>query len=88
MNNELSNLTGFFYYPSDKEGLIELSEEERAKLMCNQGNYLVTGFAGLTESERCDLRCNLDNARIPTHRHPDAVIPEYGDVPFDLVVKR
>ncbi|MNL83274.1 hypothetical protein D3C87_2108800 [compost metagenome] len=31
-----------------------------------------------------DLKCNLDNGRIPTHSRPDAVIPTYGNVPFDL----
>jgi hypothetical protein len=87
-NNELSNMPGFFFCPADAAGLIKLSEEERATLMCRQGNYMVTGFTGLSEGDRCDLLCALDNARIPTHRHPEATIPKYGDVPFDLIVKR
>jgi hypothetical protein len=85
-NNELVRMPGFFYYPSDKEGLEFLTMEQRIEIMANQGNYTMVGMLVPHESSPfyVDLHCNLDNGRIPTHRRPDAVIPSYGNVPFDL----
>lgn len=82
--NESKSLPGFFYCPSDADGLIKLSVEERATVMTNQGNYAVSMVDRSDENQMCDLRCALDNSRIPTHRKPDVAIPGHGDVPFDL----
>ena len=89
-NNELEALPGFFFYPFKKEGLVELSLYERLEVFSNQGNYnaLLTYSPSLSEAQKTDLICILDNSRIPTHKKPDAIVPDYGDVPFDLRVIR
>lgn len=83
-NNELAALPGFFYYPVDATGLVELTLAERRDILTNQGNYAVALTNMQDENQRIDLGCACDNGRIPTHRRPDAVIPAYGDVPIDL----
>jgi hypothetical protein len=85
-NNELSRLPGFFYYPSQSEGLVLMTMEQRVEIMANQGNYTMVGMQIPHEStgEFIDLKCLLDNGRIPTHKRADAVTPGYGSVPFDL----
>lgn len=87
MQNELKNLPGFFFYPLDKEGLVELSFEDRVLLLTNQGNYMVPILDNpyLPGYSKIGTLCLLDNSRIPTHRSKEAKIPGYGSVPFDLV---
>lgn len=73
----------FFFCPVDSSGLEKLTEDQRIDLLQNQGNY----DAGLQKADpmlRGDLLSACENACIPTHRIPNAMIPEYGDVPFDL----
>lgn len=82
-NNELSALPGFFYYPRCNDGLEKLTDRERYTLLLNQGNYTV-GLSMEDPAQFGDLNCACDNGRIPTHRREGAVIPEYGNVPFDL----
>lgn len=82
-NNELSLLPGFFFHPQQDDGLVKLSFEDRCLLLENQGNYMVPLWVR-DPNMRTDLECSLENSRIPTHRQPDAAIPGYGDVPFDL----
>jgi hypothetical protein len=81
--NESRTLPGFFYYPSDVTGLEELTYEQRCELLTNQGNYMVPLWQS-DPSMRMDVQCALDNSRVPTHRHPGAVIPTYGAVPFEF----
>ena len=82
-NNELSKLPGFFFYPPDKEGLEELTFQQRCDVMVNQGLYAVTQWRNDPRME-VDLKCMADNGRIPTHRRPGVAIPEMHDVPVDL----
>lgn len=82
-NNELAQLPGFFFHPQNKEGLEELSFDERCLLRENQGNYMIPLWKN-DPAMRGDLECDLCNGRIPTHRRPGTVIPGNGDVPFDL----
>lgn len=82
-NNEMVHLEGFFYYPSNKEGLEELTERQRFELLENQGNYMV-GMMIADPDSRLDLICSCDNGLIPTHRSPGKVIPGYGDVPVSF----
>lgn len=83
-NNELGKLPGFFFYPSDTEGLEKLTFEQRCELHENQGLYSLGLLSVLSSGQKGDLECSLANHRIPTHRRPDAVIPSYGNVPIDL----
>lgn len=82
--NELTKLPGFFFYPLDPAGLVELKLQDRLLIANNQGNYMALVNMPRTEMERADTQCFLDNNRIPTHRREDAVIPPFGHVPFDL----
>ncbi len=77
-------LDGFFFYPRENEGLIELTLKERQTLFGNQGNYMASLVDMNDKNQVIDLRCAMDNNRIPTHRKPEAVIPKYGDVPLSL----
>lgn len=85
--DEVPNMSGFFFYPADTEGLKVLTLEERYELLTNRGNYLCGSYSikNMSEFELGDVLCNLDNGRIPTHCLPDAKIPQYGDVPFNFV---
>lgn len=85
-NYEMSKLRGFYYRPNDKEGLEELTYDQRIELYTNQGNYAaeLMAYVGPTQERNSDMECALDGARIPTHRRPGTEIPGYGKVPFDL----
>jgi len=82
-NSELDALPGFFFYPSDTEGLEELTYSQRCELLTNQGNYMVPVWQN-DPMMKGDVECMLSNSRIPTHRNVGVVIPGNGDVPFDL----
>lgn len=82
--NESTKLPGFFFHPLNADGLVELEMKDRLLIVNNQGNYMALINMPRTEMERVDMQCFLDNNRIPTHRREDAVIPEFGHVPFDL----
>lgn len=86
-NRESEKMPGFFYYPGNAEGLVKLTNQERFDLLENQGNRMVSFYRTDPEFET-DLVCSCDNARIPTHRKPEAVMPGLWDVPFDLTEPR
>lgn len=65
---------GLHYVPQNTEGMIELSIEERRRLLIDLGNYMVAFINLASPMERADLECLLDNERIPTHREADAVV--------------
>lgn len=82
-NNELVALPGFFFGPRCEDGLVKLTDDERYTLLQNQGNYAVMTFRD-DPAMKGELDVACDNGRIPTHRRPDAEIPDYGSVPIDL----
>ena len=81
-----SNMSGFFFYPADIEGLEELTLQERYLLLTNQGNCHCASqeVQSMTDSQRIDIECTLDNSRLPTHRIPGTKNPTYGSVPFNF----
>lgn len=84
-NDELKAMPGFFYFPSDKSDLIELTLSERIQIAANgQGNYAI-GLVDLSDKfQKADVLCYLDNNNIPTHRRKDVGMPGYGTVPINL----
>lgn len=61
-NGELVNMPGYFWFPTDKTDLVELSFERRVAILQQAGIYTAVADANDT-----DLHCTLDNNNVPTH---------------------